>query len=164
MKITKIKIGRFAGIRDYEASFGDQLNVIYGPNEIGKSTLMKAIKFVLFIEPSINPSDLKRDFGFVLEDFMPKYGGDRIDIELEFNANGVTYKVRKSFGSKADTKSSELHFGIVQLNDHKGVQLELNKILGISGGAPRMNLKAWMDVIFANQASLSNTFDRINSK
>ena len=164
MKITKIKIGRFAGIRDYEASFGDQLNVIYGPNEIGKSTLMKAIKFVLFIEPSINPSDLKRDFGFALEDFMPKSGGDRIDIELEFNANGVTYKVRKSFGSKADIKSSELHFGIVQLNDHKGVQLELNKILGILGGAPRMNLKAWMDVIFANQASLSNTFDRINSK
>ena len=41
MKITKIKINRFAGISNFEASFGGNLNVIYGPNEIGKSTLLK---------------------------------------------------------------------------------------------------------------------------
>jgi DNA repair exonuclease SbcCD ATPase subunit len=163
MKITKVKIDRFAGIHNYDASFGENLNVIFGPNEIGKSTLMKAIKFGLFISPDITRQKLNSDFGFVLEDFLPKSGGDRIDVQIDFCVNGVEYKLRKTFGETNATKFSELHFGTTQLNDHKRVQSELNAVLGISGDAPKMNLKAWMDVVFANQASLSKTFDKINS-
>ena len=163
MKITKVKIDRFAGIYNYEASFGENLNVIFGPNEIGKSTLMKAIKFGLFISPDITRQKLNSDFGFVLEDYLPKSGGDRIDVQIDFCVNGVEYKLRKTFGETIATKFSELHFGTTQLNDHKRVQAELNAVLGISGDAPKMNLKAWMDVVFANQASLSKTFDKINS-
>ncbi len=163
MKITKIKIGRFAGIRDFEADFGDHLNVIYGPNEIGKSTLTKAIKFALFIPPNITNNDLRGKFGFILADFIPKSGGDRIDVELDFVANGVTYHLRKTFGSTAATKFSELQFGHTQLNDHLIVQAELNRVLGMAGDSPKMNVKAWMDVIFANQASLSNTIANIKS-
>jgi DNA repair protein SbcC/Rad50 len=163
MKITKIKIDRFAGIHNYEASFGGNLNVIFGPNEIGKSTLMKAIKFGLFISPDITNQQLASNFGFVLDDFLPKSGGDRIDVQIEFFANGVEYKLRKTYGRTVATKFSELHFGNTQLNDHKSVQSELNIVLGISGATPKMNLKAWIDVVFANQASLSKTFDKINS-
>jgi len=164
MKITKIKIGRFAGIRDFEASFGSQLNVIYGPNEIGKSSLMKAIKFALFIIPSINDRDLKSNFGFVLGDFLPKSGGDRIDIELEFELQGTTFKLLKTFGRTAATKRSELSFGVTQLNDHQAVQVELNRVLGMDGDAPKMNVKVWLDVFFSNQASLSRTFEKISNE
>ena len=163
MKITKIKINRFAGISNFEASFGGNLNVIYGPNEIGKSTLLKAIKFGLFVSPNITNQQLNANFGFALVDFLPKSGGDSIDVQIEFHSNGVEYKLRKIFGQTVATKFSELHFGGTQLNDHNGVQSKLNSILGISGDTPKMNLKAWLDVVFANQASLSKTFDKINS-
>ena len=119
MKITKVKIDRFAGIHNYDASFGENLNVIFGPNEIGKSTLMKAIKFGLFISPDITRQKLNSDFGFVLEDFLPKSGGDRIDVQIDFCVNGVEYKLRKTFGETIATKFSELQFGTTQLNDHK---------------------------------------------
>jgi exonuclease SbcC len=163
MKITKIKIGRFAGINNFEASFDGHLNVIFGPNEAGKSSLMKAIKFGLFITPDKTRTQLKTDFGYTLDDFLPKTGGDRVDVQIEFIAHGVEYKVRKTFGNNVATKFSELQFGNTQLNGHTEVQNHLDRILGISDDAPKMNLKAWMDVVFADQASLSKTFEKISS-
>lgn len=163
MKITKIKIGHFAGINNFEATFDGHLNVVFGPNEAGKSSLMKAIKFGLFISPDKTKTQLKADFGYTLDDLLPKTGGDRIDVQIEFVAHGVEYKVRKTFGNNVATKFSELQFGDTQLNGHMEVQNQLNQILGISAYAPKMNLKAWMDVVFADQASLSKTFDKISS-
>ena len=43
MKITNISCTQFAGVRDRNVSFTDGINVIYGKNESGKSTLVNLI-------------------------------------------------------------------------------------------------------------------------
>ena len=48
MIINTIKLNPFAGITEREASFEPGLNVILGPNEAGKSTLLNALRMVLF--------------------------------------------------------------------------------------------------------------------
>ncbi len=48
MKISKLYIRGFGKLEDYELDLSKSLNVIYGPNESGKSTIMAFIKAVLF--------------------------------------------------------------------------------------------------------------------
>ena len=48
MKINKIYISPFGGLKDFTLEFTDGLNVIYGNNEDGKSTVSAFIKAMFF--------------------------------------------------------------------------------------------------------------------
>ena len=48
MKITQIYIKSFGKLKDREISFGPGVNIVYGPNESGKSTLHAFIRSMLF--------------------------------------------------------------------------------------------------------------------
>lgn len=48
MKINNLKINGFGKLKDKEIEFSDTLNVIYGKNESGKSTLLKFIPSMLY--------------------------------------------------------------------------------------------------------------------
>ena len=48
MKIEKAGCEQFAGVRDLSVEFGDGVNVVYGANEAGKSTLVNLISRTLF--------------------------------------------------------------------------------------------------------------------
>ena len=48
MKINKIHIGAFGGLKDYVLDLNDGFNVIYGDNENGKSTVMAFIKAMFY--------------------------------------------------------------------------------------------------------------------
>ena len=48
MKIKKVATEQFAGIRDREVDFDDGINIIYGKNESGKSTLVNLISRTFF--------------------------------------------------------------------------------------------------------------------
>ena len=43
MKINKLKINSYGKLKEKEVDFGDNINVVYGENESGKSTLLKFI-------------------------------------------------------------------------------------------------------------------------
>ena len=43
MKINKLKINSYGKIKDKEIDLDEKVNVIYGKNESGKSTLLKFI-------------------------------------------------------------------------------------------------------------------------
>lgn len=48
MKIKKIKIGAFGKLKDKELFLSDKINVVFGENESGKSTLISFIKAMIF--------------------------------------------------------------------------------------------------------------------
>ena len=68
MKIKKVSTEQFAGIREKEISFGDGINVVYGKNESGKSTLVNLISRTLFQDAKINKGK-KTDKEFALRFF-----------------------------------------------------------------------------------------------
>ncbi|MCC8151808.1 MAG: AAA family ATPase [Lachnospiraceae bacterium] len=48
MKIKNVSCTQFAGIRDRSISFDEGINLIYGKNESGKSTLVNLISCIFF--------------------------------------------------------------------------------------------------------------------
>ena len=48
MKIKNLSCRQFAGLRDSAVSFADGINVVYGKNESGKSTLVNLLSRTLF--------------------------------------------------------------------------------------------------------------------
>ncbi|HYV45124.1 MAG TPA: AAA family ATPase [Myxococcaceae bacterium] len=51
MRFAKLVVDNFQGVQHAEVSFGPGLNVLYGPNDLGKSTLAKAIYAALLVPP-----------------------------------------------------------------------------------------------------------------
>lgn len=48
MIITKLRIKNFGKVKDLEVEFGEKLNVVYGANEAGKTTILAFIKAMLY--------------------------------------------------------------------------------------------------------------------
>ena len=48
MKFKNLSVGSFGKLSDKEISFSDKLNIIYGKNEAGKSTLSAYMKYMLY--------------------------------------------------------------------------------------------------------------------
>lgn len=67
---------------------GDGLNVLTGPNELGKSTLLKALDALLRVKYNSNAEQIR--------DLQPNSGGAPL-IEAEFEADGHLWRLRKQF-------------------------------------------------------------------
>jgi len=91
MKLKSIQLKPFAGISNKKVEFCPGLTVILGPNEAGKSTLLNALKSVLFTEVELT----KVRFDNLMKEYMPVKGGDTIRVSLEFQAEGKDYFLEK---------------------------------------------------------------------
>ena len=58
MKLINIKLNAFAGVINKSYIFNEGLNVIKGPNEGGKSTLIKAIQSALLVKTDLTENNL----------------------------------------------------------------------------------------------------------
>ncbi|HPQ47988.1 MAG TPA: AAA family ATPase [Clostridia bacterium] len=98
MKIDKLKVNGFGRINDREFSFSDRMNLVYGKNEAGKSTLMNFIKAMLYgftnqrTDGEGRPSDKARykpwdspNYSGYIE--LYKDNGKKIRIEKDFETN-----------------------------------------------------------------------------
>lgn len=90
MRLRRLVVTRFKGIRHAELTFGPTLNVVAGPNDLGKSTLATAIHAALLV-----PSRASTPFHswHAAEDELP---GVVLELELE----GRFWRVEKSFGAR----------------------------------------------------------------
>ncbi|QNU67012.1 AAA family ATPase [Ruminiclostridium herbifermentans] len=105
MKIKKLHVRGFGKIEDFDMTLCDGLNVIYGPNESGKSTLMAFIKAIVY---GLKGGRTGRD-GTIpeIKRYKPwsnsAYGG-YINFELD---NGKSFRIDRDFDN-----------GAVKLYDH----------------------------------------------
>ena len=55
MRLHRLRIISFAAIGSVDVEFGPGLNVLYGPNDLGKSTVVAAIRLGSAASSHVNP-------------------------------------------------------------------------------------------------------------
>ncbi|HSG39768.1 MAG TPA: AAA family ATPase, partial [Thermoanaerobaculia bacterium] len=136
MKLHRLRVQSFAAIREMDIAFGPGLNVLYGPNEIGKSTLAEAIRLALLLPYNSNHH----------EAYVPWSGADspRIDLVFETEEQRI-WRVQKHFGKRGTALLQESRDGkdFEDVERARAVDARLREILrwGIpepgGSGAPK---------------------------
>ena len=94
MKIKNIKINNYGNLENKEINLQDKINIIYGKNESGKSTLLNYIKNIFYgiskNKNGKNISDYEKYKPWGKEDYSGKLkyeldNGDEFEIYRDFN-------------------------------------------------------------------------------
>ena len=97
MKINEIKINSYGNLKNKEINFKNGVNIVYGDNEKGKSTLLNCIVNMLYgtskIKKGKDISDYDKYKPWNSEEFSGK-----MSYELD---NGKKYEIFREFGKKS---------------------------------------------------------------
>jgi recombinational DNA repair ATPase RecF len=113
MRLASLEVENFKGVDHARLELGPGLNVLYGPNELGKSTLAEAIRAVLLLPPksthqqAYQPwhSDLRPEVTITLQDdegnyhrAFKRFGSDTAQLkfskdQLDWTPNGKNRQV-----------------------------------------------------------------------
>src|SRR5260370_13749553 len=74
MRLKKLYVTNFGAIESAEVEFGPGLNVLHGPNDLGKSTLVEAIRLGLLLPHGSTHG----------ERFVAWGGGPEPEVEITF--------------------------------------------------------------------------------
>lgn len=114
MKITKLNITGFGRLKNFHMDLSQGLNVVYGKNELGKSTLMAFIKAMFYGFPSSGKSISVNE----RKKYTP-WDGTQMGGAVFFEYNGNSYSLQKTFGVRKSLDKVNLW------NLDKGEQVEL---------------------------------------
>jgi len=154
MKLKSIHLKPFAGISNKKVEFCPGLTVILGPNEAGKSTLLNALKSVLFTEVKLT----KARFDKIMKEYMPVKGGDTIRVSLEFQAERKDYFLEKIWKPGNKNGSSILKFADQREYTLNGeISRQIDKFLPAREGTVKNILLTW-------QSALVNTMDILHDE
>lgn len=96
MRIVALEVHRFACVKHASVEFARGLNLLHGPNDVGKSTLVQAMRAALLLPHS---SSVYKEFVPWQEpDATPEVG---LTFEILENDRPRYYRVRKRFGQSA---------------------------------------------------------------
>lgn len=145
MKIKNISCTQFAGINNRDVAFSDGLNVVYGKNESGKSTLVNLISCTLFQNAKLKLSENK-DKNFK-ELFFPsqvkgsKIAGDFADGKITLEGKDGTYTLSKEWGD--DPRCT--------LSTPSGIIKDADKIKEIIEQLLHYKERVYSDMLFSSQ-------------
>ena len=112
MILRRLRIRRFKKFQDTTFAFVPGLNIIQGPNESGKTTVMEAVFAALLVNPA------QPQAGFA--DLTRPWGEQRLgELVLEFQVDDGSYLLRKDF---------EAGTALLQPQERKGVVDNLRDI------------------------------------
>lgn len=104
MIINKLNIISFGGLKDKVIELTEDVNLIYGENEKGKSTIQNFIRIWLYGMNSKRTKDIKSNDRLR---FMP-ITGEKIRGELYITHNNRSYIISRSFGATKKEDTSEI--------------------------------------------------------
>lgn len=99
MRFLRLTVDNFQAIEHAAVSFGTGLNVLFGPNDLGKSTLATALRAALLL-----PATSAEAEGYV--PWTAAGQVPRVELVLE-TEGGLQHRVVKSFGSARGTATLE---------------------------------------------------------
>ncbi len=99
MIIKKVNINSFGKIHNYSLDFSSGLNVVYGENEYGKTTIMNFIKLMFY--GKCEKSKVLR------EKYLP-WDGSQMCGNIEFEHDKKIYRVQKEIHSQSPSKDKVL--------------------------------------------------------
>jgi len=109
MKFQRIQLAGFGRLTNADFQLGPGLNIFFGPNEAGKSTLQQSVFALLYGYYNANRKTPKETEE--LERYRPwhstAYGG-QLDYQLD---SGRVYQIRRSFGDDLSTEVREADTG-----------------------------------------------------
>jgi hypothetical protein len=160
MKLLSLKVENFRCIRKAKLDFGPGLNVLYGPNDLGKSSLAYAIRAVLLLQAGSKES----------EDFVPWAAAAAPQVDLVFQTESQRiWRVRKTFGTAAQAFLDESRDGADFHVEVRGREVDgrLRELLrwGISPPGGKGHIKGMpmtflSTALFAEQDRVAAIFDQ----
>lgn len=103
MKIKTIYIKNFGGLKNFKLKLNSGLNIIYGDNESGKTTVMNFIK-MMFYGASSKSADIRKN---PRRKYAP-WNGSAMSGMIEFEFMGTDYRLERDFGSSNLSDSIKL--------------------------------------------------------
>lgn len=95
MEINKIKINSYGKLKEKEIDLNNGINIIYGKNEAGKSTLLK---FIINTFYGISKNKKGKEYSD-FERYTP-WIGDDFSGKIEYELNNNKYEVYRNFKKK----------------------------------------------------------------
>lgn len=104
MKLIALRAAQFRRFSDGVAveGFDGGVNLLAGPNELGKSTLFQALEAAFLMRHGTS--------GAALDAMRPRRGGEPV-VEADFETQGRRYRIRKQFGRGKTALLSDLDSG-----------------------------------------------------
>lgn len=99
MRIKKLILSNFGKFHGYEIDFAEDINVVYGMNEAGKSTIERFIYGMLF--GFFKPYSKKRIYSSDYDKYLP-WRGNEYNGVLIYEHEGKEYRVERNFLKKRD--------------------------------------------------------------
>jgi uncharacterized protein YhaN len=135
MRFVRLVVDAFRAIEHAEVHFGPGLNVLYGPNDLGKSTLAAAIRAALLVTPTSSEAS---QFSSWFADAAPCVALTFVDATERY------WTIRKAFGDGSN-RAAELLFsndGTSFTLDCKGREVEERIRALLAWGIPAPGGKA----------------------
>lgn len=154
MYIKSYESTRFAGLKDISLGFDRGVNVILGPNESGKSTIIEGIHSTLFKDIKLKRNNnLDKEFLFK---FMPQPNGDFINGKVVVEYDNGEYEIYKEWGNTENIHLLTPNGTIIK--NENDIKEELSKIL-------THGESTYSNIVFAKQRDLKRAlFNIINNR
>lgn len=151
MRLRRIRLHPFAGFPSRELELESGLNILLGANDVGKSTVFRAIDSALFLSSKVSRSTRE---GKDLVRILP-YGGDHARVTVEMEAGEAAWRMEKSWGQGAGV-TLEGPGGKKLLQDEK-VDTELRALLPVPP-------TTFQNVLFMGQGALEGTVSALEER
>jgi AAA domain-containing protein len=159
LRFRRLEVSHFRAVDRAALEFAPGLNVLYGPNDLGKTTLATAMRAALLL-----PADSSAH-----RDFLPWHSKELPQVVLSLETQGTLWRISKTFGSASQTTLESSLDGRRYREEARGRAADgrLRELLrwgveapGGRGGARGLPESFLSQVLLATQGSVAQILER----